>query len=330
MIELNSVTKIYGERHAVDNVTFTINRGEFCVLVGPSGCGKSTTLRMINRLVNVDQGRILINNEDISKKSPEILRRSIGYAIQSIGLFPHWTVERNIATVPNLLKWPRNIIQDRVTELLILLNLDPQIFRKKYPGQLSGGQQQRVGVARALAAKPEVLLMDEPFGALDAITRTNLQREFAKLVRELGKTAVFVTHDQSEALTMVCYQVMGNNVSVTLGASNGHLELNVFKPLIIFNVLQSIRLLADGCRSFTDNCVVGIEADRDRIARLLHESLMLVTALNPKIGYDNAAKVAKKAHKEGTTLKQAALALGLLTSEQFDQWVRPEDMIGPK
>ena len=121
-----------------------------------------------------------------------------------------------------------------------------------------------------------------------------------------------VNPTQSEALTMVCYQVMGNNVSVTLGASNGHLELNVFKPLIIYNVLQSIRLLADGCRSFTDNCVVGIEADRERIAKLLHESLMLVTALNPKIGYDNAAKVAKKAHKEGTTLKQAALALGLL------------------
>ena len=125
-----------------------------------------------------------------------------------------------------------------------------------------------------------------------------------------------VNPTQSEALTMVCCQVMGNNVAITLaGASNGHFELNVFKPVIIFNVLQSIRLLADGCRSFTDNCVVGIEADRERIAKLLHESLMLVTALNPKIGYDNAAKVAKKAHKEGTTLKQAAMALGLLTRE---------------
>jgi fumarate hydratase, class II len=138
-----------------------------------------------------------------------------------------------------------------------------------------------------------------------------------------------VNPTQSEALTMVCYQVMGNNVSVTLGASNGHLELNVFKPLIIFNVLQSIRLLADGCRSFTDNCVVGIEADRDRITRLLNESLMLVTALNPKIGYDNAAKVAKTAHKEGTTLKHAAVGLGLLAEHEFDEWVRPEHMLGP-
>ena len=136
-----------------------------------------------------------------------------------------------------------------------------------------------------------------------------------------------VNPTQSEALTMVCYQVMGNNVSVTLGASNGHLELNVFKPLIIFNVLQSIRLLADAARSFTDNCVIGIEADRKRIAKLLHESLMLVTALNPHIGYDKAAAIAKKAHKEGTSLREAAIASGHLTGEQFDQWVRPEKMV---
>jgi fumarate hydratase class II len=138
-----------------------------------------------------------------------------------------------------------------------------------------------------------------------------------------------VNPTQSEALTMVCCQVMGNNVAVTVGASNGHFELNVFKPVIVHNVLQSIRLLADAARSFTDNCVVGIEADRERIARLLNESLMLVTALNPKIGYDNAAKVAKKAHKEGTTLKQSAMALGLLEEEEFERWVRPERMLGP-
>lgn len=202
MIELNSVTKIYSSRRVVDDVTLTINRGEFCVLVGPSGCGKSTTLRMINRLIKADQGSILINNEDISKKPPEILRRSIGYAIQSIGLFPHWTVERNIATVLHLLKWPRKKIQNRVTELLLLLSLDPQIFCKKYPGQLSGGQQQRVGVARALAAKPEVLLMDEPFGALDPITRDSLQAEMLRIHKNTGTTVVFVTHDMEEALKM--------------------------------------------------------------------------------------------------------------------------------
>jgi fumarate hydratase class II len=139
-----------------------------------------------------------------------------------------------------------------------------------------------------------------------------------------------VNPTQSEAMTMVCAQIMGNNVAITVAGSQGHFELNVFKPLIIYNVLQSIRLLADACNSFTDNCVVGIEANTDRITQLLNDSLMLVTALNPHIGYDNAAKVAKKAHKEGTTLKAAAMALGLLTSEQFDAWVRPEDMIAPK
>ena len=138
-----------------------------------------------------------------------------------------------------------------------------------------------------------------------------------------------VNPTQCEALTMVCAQVMGNHVAVTFGGANGHFELNVFKPLIVHNVLQSIRLLADAAISFTDNCVKGIEADRERIARLMRESLMLVTALNPKIGYDNAAKVAKKAHKEGTTLKEAALALGLLTEAEFDEWVRPEKMLGP-
>ncbi len=139
-----------------------------------------------------------------------------------------------------------------------------------------------------------------------------------------------VNPTQSEAMTMVAAQVMGNHVAVTIGGSNGHFELNVFKPVIAFNVLQSIRLIADACNSFTDNCVVGIEANKERITKLMNDSLMLVTSLNPHIGYDNAAKAAKKAHKEGTTLKEAAMALGLLTSEQFDQWVRPEDMIAPK
>ncbi|HEY0838496.1 MAG TPA: lyase family protein, partial [Azospirillum sp.] len=139
-----------------------------------------------------------------------------------------------------------------------------------------------------------------------------------------------VNPTQAEAMTMVAAQVMGNHVAITIAGASGHLELNVFKPVIIHNLLQSIRLLADAAVSFTDNCVVGIEPDRERIARLLADSLMLVTALNPHIGYDNAAKIAKKAHKEGTTLKQAGVALGLLTEEQFDQWVRPETMIGPR
>ena len=139
-----------------------------------------------------------------------------------------------------------------------------------------------------------------------------------------------VNPTQSEAMTMVCTQVMGNHVTVTIAGSNGHFELNVFKPVIVFNVLQSIRLIADSCNSFTDNCVVGIEANTDRINKLLHESLMLVTALNPHIGYDNAAKIAKKAHKDGTTLMQAGIDLGLLTEAQFKEWIKPEDMVHPK
>ncbi|MEZ5648433.1 MAG: ABC transporter ATP-binding protein [Alphaproteobacteria bacterium] len=201
MINLDSVTKVYSGRRVVD-LSLDINRGEFCVLVGPSGCGKSTTLRMINRLIKADSGRIFIEGEDISSKSPELLRRGIGYAIQSIGLFPHWTVERNIATVPRLLKWSKAKTHNRVIELLTLLDMDPKIFCKKYPNQLSGGQQQRVGVARALAGNPEVLLMDEPFGALDPITRDSLQMEMSRIHKNTGTTVVFVTHDMDEALKM--------------------------------------------------------------------------------------------------------------------------------
>jgi osmoprotectant transport system ATP-binding protein len=176
--------------------------GAFCVLLGPSGCGKSTTLRMINRLVPFDSGMIRIAGDDVRTVPPEVLRRRIGYAIQSIGLFPHWTVEDNIATVPRLLNWPRHSIRDRVTELLELLRLDPESYRRKYPHQLSGGEQQRIGVARALAADPELLLMDEPFGAVDPITRDALQSEIARIHAATKKTIVFVTHDIEEALRL--------------------------------------------------------------------------------------------------------------------------------
>jgi osmoprotectant transport system ATP-binding protein len=172
------------------------------VLIGTSGSGKSTTLKMINRLIEHDAGRILFAGEEIRSFAPEAIRRRMGYAIQSIGLFPHWTVEQNIATVPQLLHWPKAKIRDRVTELLELLHLDPAEFRQRYPHQLSGGQQQRVGVARALAADPEVLLMDEPFGALDPVTRAALQDEIARIHKLSGKTIVLVTHDIDEALNL--------------------------------------------------------------------------------------------------------------------------------
>jgi osmoprotectant transport system ATP-binding protein len=202
MIELEHISKRYDGRPVVDDLSLTVPDGAFCILLGPSGCGKSTTLRMINRLVPFDSGAIRIAGEDIRDVPEEALRRRIGYAIQSIGLFPHWTVEDNIATVPRLLNWPGRRIRDRVTELLELLRLDPESYRRKYPHQLSGGEQQRIGVARALAADPELLLMDEPFGAVDPITRDALQNEIARVHAATKKTIVFVTHDIEEALRL--------------------------------------------------------------------------------------------------------------------------------
>jgi osmoprotectant transport system ATP-binding protein len=202
MIELEHVSKRYGPSAVVDDLSLTIAEGELCVLVGPSGAGKSTVLRMINRLIPPSSGAIRVGGEDAASMRPEALRRRIGYVIQSIGLFPHWTVERNIGAVPALLGWPKARIRARVRELLEMLQLDPGAFRGKYPHQLSGGQQQRVGVARALAADPAVLLMDEPFGALDPITRDTLQEELARLHRQNRKTIVFVTHDMEEALRL--------------------------------------------------------------------------------------------------------------------------------
>ena len=202
MIELDHLSKRYDGRPVVDDLSLTVPDGAFCVLLGPSGCGKSTTLRMINRLIPFDSGTIRIAGEDIRAVPEEALRRRIGYAIQSIGLFPHWTVEDNIATVPRLLNWPPTRIRDRVTELLELLRLDPEGYRGKYPHQLSGGEQQRIGVARALAADPELLLMDEPFGAVDPITRDALQNEMARIHATTKKTIVFVTHDIEEALRL--------------------------------------------------------------------------------------------------------------------------------
>src|SRR4051812_10740265 len=202
MIEVDDVTKYYGDRRVVDRLSLTVPAGDFCVLLGSSGCGKSTTLKMINRLITADAGQIRIGGEDIATVPAEQLRRRIGYAIQSIGLFPHWTVEDNIATVPHLLKWPRVRRVERVTELLEMFRLEPGTYRGKYPHQLSGGEQQRVGVARALAADPELLLMDEPFAALDPIARAALQDELLRIQRQTRKTIVFVTHDIDEALKL--------------------------------------------------------------------------------------------------------------------------------
>jgi osmoprotectant transport system ATP-binding protein len=200
MIEIENVSRYFGKTAAVDKVSLSIERGAIAVLVGTSGSGKSTLLRMINRLIEPTSGTIRIDGRDTATIAGEELRRGIGYAIQGHGLFPHWTVARNIATVPNLLNWDKARIDRRVRELLTLFELDPDAYASKFPHQLSGGQQQRVGVARALAAEPAVLLMDEPFGALDPIIRAKAQEDLLALQRRLGITIVLVTHDMEEAI----------------------------------------------------------------------------------------------------------------------------------
>lgn len=203
-ILLEGVTKRYAgqEAAAVDNVTLEIPAGEIVMLVGPSGCGKTTTMKMINRLIEPTSGRILIGDEDVTHKNADQLRRHIGYVIQGAGLFPHMTVGENIALVPRLLKWDKKRVAARIEELLELVDLEPDQYRDRYPRELSGGQQQRIGVARALAADPPVLLMDEPFGAVDPITRQRLQDELLRIQEELKKTIVFVTHDFDEAVKL--------------------------------------------------------------------------------------------------------------------------------
>lgn len=203
MIRLVDITKRFSADAppAIANLNLDITKGELAVLVGPSGCGKTTTLRMINRLIEPTSGRIELDGVDVTNIDPVVLRRGIGYVIQQDGLFPHHTIKRNIATVPRLLGWDAARINARVTELLELTRLSPDIANR-YPAELSGGQRQRVGVARALAADPPVLLMDEPFGAIDPITRGQLQQEFLRLQSEVGKTVVFVTHDLEEAVLL--------------------------------------------------------------------------------------------------------------------------------
>ncbi|MEU1943500.1 betaine/proline/choline family ABC transporter ATP-binding protein [Streptomyces sp. NPDC020125] len=203
MIRFEHVTKRYPDgTTAVDDLSFEVAEGELVTLVGPSGCGKTTTMKMVNRLIEPTSGRILVDGEDIAEADPVALRRRIGYVIQQVGLFPHKTVLENTSTVPHLLGWQRKKGRERAAELLDLVGLDPSVYGDRYPDQLSGGQRQRVGVARALAADPPVLLMDEPFGAVDPVVREHLQNEFLRLQSQVRKTVLFVTHDIEEAVRL--------------------------------------------------------------------------------------------------------------------------------
>jgi osmoprotectant transport system ATP-binding protein len=203
-LEFRDVVKRYAgsQRPAVDHLSFEVPAGEICVLVGPSGCGKTTAMRMVNRMIEISEGDILLDGSSVRQRKPAELRRQIGYVIQQVGLFPHQTIGENVATVPRLLDWDKQRIRARVDELLELVALDPDEYRDRYPAQLSGGQRQRVGVARALAVDPPLMLMDEPFGAIDPINRGRLQNQFLRLQQQIRKTVVFVTHDIDEALKM--------------------------------------------------------------------------------------------------------------------------------
>ena len=202
MIELRGLSKRYGDRFAVSELSLEVAKGELLVLLGGSGSGKTTTLKMINRLIEPTSGSVRLDGEDVAALTPSDLRRRIGYAFQQVGLFPHLSVSENIGITPSLLGWSPDQIRERVDTLLRLVELDPDEMRDRRPDELSGGQQQRAGVARALAARPRVMLLDEPFGALDPLTRQRLQDSFIRIRRELGVTAVFVTHDMTEALLL--------------------------------------------------------------------------------------------------------------------------------
>ncbi|MGJ9412579.1 betaine/proline/choline family ABC transporter ATP-binding protein [Aeromicrobium sp. CF4.19] len=204
MIELVELTKRFpGQKNAaVDRLSLSVRRGEIVVFVGPSGCGKTTSMELINRLIEPTSGHIILDGEDVTKGNPDELRRRIGYVIQETGLLPHRTIAQNIATVPRLIGWDKAKANARVDELLGMIGMDPDLYRSRYPKELSGGQRQRVGVARAMAADPPVMLMDEPFGAIDPITRERLQNEFLRLQQEIQKTIIFVTHDIDEAIKM--------------------------------------------------------------------------------------------------------------------------------
>jgi osmoprotectant transport system ATP-binding protein len=211
MIELDKITKRYGDASAVDAVSLRVEEGELLVLLGGSGSGKTTTLKMVNRLIEPTSGSIRLAGEDVARFPPHELRRRIGYVFQRLGLFPHLTVAENVAVTPSLLGWDAPRIRARVDALLELVELDPRAVRDRRPSELSGGQQQRVGVARALAAEPKVMLLDEPFGALDPLTRDRLQQSFVQIRRRLGLTGIFVTHDMVEAL------LLGDRIAVLQG-----------------------------------------------------------------------------------------------------------------
>jgi osmoprotectant transport system ATP-binding protein len=280
-VEFRHVSKQYGPQGAaVIDLSLLVPAGEICVLVGPSGCGKTTSLKMVNRLVEPSGGQVLVDGQDVMSIEVTALRRRIGYVIQQIGLFPHQTVADNIGTVPHLLGWSKERTRKRVEELLELIGLDPARVRDRYPSQLSGGERQRVGVARAMAAEPPVMLMDEPFGAVDPIVRERLQNEFLRLHRALGTTVLFVTHDIDEAIKM------GNKVAVM--QQGGHLA----------QYAAPTELLLHPANDFVSR-FVGTDRGLKRLSLLRVADVAAESAVTARLG-DVASSTRRRAEEVGT------------------------------
>jgi len=296
-VEFVHASKQYGPQGAVVDLSLLVPAGDICVLVGPSGCGKTTSLKMVNRLVEPSSGQVLIDGQDVMKVEVTELRRRIGYVIQQVGLFPHQTVAENIGTVPRLLGWSRERTQKRVEELLDLIGLDPARVRNRYPSQLSGGERQRIGVARAMAAEPPVMLMDEPFGAVDPIVRERLQNEFLRLHRTLGTTVLFVTHDIDEAIKM------GTRVAVM--QQGGHLAQ--YDP--------PVELLAHPANEFVSR-FVGVDRGLKRLSLLRVSDVAVGDGVVAHVG-ENSEAVARRGRDAATEY-----VLLLDASDQPLGWMR--------
>ena len=297
MIDLRHVSKAFGDVPAIEDFSLTIERGALFVLTGPSGCGKSTVLRMINAMLLPDSGHIAIDGQDIRLIEPEILRRGIGYVMQSAGLFPHWTAADNILAVPRLLRWSPPKCAARLDALVALLRIDP-VLLNRYPGQLSGGQQQRIGIARALAADPDIVLMDEPFAALDPVSRKALQEELAGIHARGGKTIVFVTHDMDEALQLATGMAVmnsgrlvqtGDPASLLLAPGNSFVRDFLggeALPLRLLDVVTVRRLMKTGKTSITET--IGPEASLKKALNLMlacrRSSLCVVDEEGTRLG----------------------------------------------
>jgi len=311
MLSLQEVTKVYpGAEHikAVDSLSFDLEEGEICTLVGPSGCGKTTAMKMINRLIPITSGKILIDNQNVNRMDTIELRRNIGYVIQNIGLFPNMTIAENIATIPKLKGWDQSRIAEKVENLLEIVNLPAKEFMNRYPRELSGGQQQRIGVARGMAADPPIMLMDEPFGAIDPINREHLQDEFLKIQAKVQKTIVFVTHDIDEAIKMgdkICLLKNGKLVQFASPEKLLTEPVNEFAKDFVGGdrTLKRLNLLKIKTAMKPDPPVIvqneSIEKAKSMLAELKLDHLIVVDNDKRLIGLVDKEELTKKADKVG-------------------------------